>query len=69
MVGDGTWLTIGEVLAKLRAEGFTDSESTVRRMIDDGLLRSHRTGKGHRRVKATSVDELIASRNQPEKDT
>ena len=63
MVGDGTWLTIGEVLAKLRAAGYTDSESTVRRMIDDGLLASHRTMRGgHRRVKASSVDELIAAR-------
>ncbi|WP_346536924.1 helix-turn-helix domain-containing protein [Micromonospora sp. DPT] len=66
VVGDGTWLTIGEVLAKLREAGFTDSESTVRRMIDDGQLKSHRTERGgHRRVRATSVEDLIASRNQP----
>ena len=65
MVGDGTWLTIGEVLARFRAAGFGESESTVRRMIDDGALESYRTERGgHRRVRAASVDEFIRRRRR-----
>ena len=67
MVGDGTWLTIGEVIARLRAAGFTESESTVRRMIDDGVLVSRRTERGgHRRVTAASAGELIRRWSQPD---
>ncbi|MEV6693349.1 helix-turn-helix domain-containing protein [Micromonospora sp. NPDC051196] len=64
VVGDGIWLALGEVLARLRAAGFSESESTVRRMIDDGTLESYRTERGgHRRIRASSVDELIDRRN------
>jgi excisionase family DNA binding protein len=68
--GDSTWLTFGETLARLRAAGFTESESTVRRMIDDGEIESYRTERGpnrrgHRRIKAESVDALIRRRNDP----
>lgn len=59
----GEWLAIGEVIARLRAAGFTESESTVRRMIDDGELSAYRTRRGHRRIDAGSVDALIARRN------
>ncbi|MEU5950532.1 helix-turn-helix domain-containing protein [Micromonospora sp. NPDC047465] len=63
VVGDGTWLAIGEVIARLRAAGFSESESTVRRMIDDGTLESYRTERGgHRRIKAESVADLIRRR-------
>lgn len=63
MVGDGTWLTIGEVLARLRAAGYHESESTVRRMIDTGSVESYRTEPGgHRRIRAASVDALITRR-------
>jgi excisionase family DNA binding protein len=68
MVGDGTWLSLGEVLAMLREAGFTESESTIRRMIDDGEIESYRVERGgkrrgHRRIKASSVDELVRRRN------
>lgn len=63
MVGDGTWLTIGEVITRLRRAGYTESESTVRRMIDQGALESYRTERGgHRRVTAASVAALVARR-------
>ncbi|MGJ3228937.1 excisionase family DNA-binding protein [Micromonospora aurantiaca (nom. illeg.)] len=64
VVGDGTWLSIGEVIAQLRAAGFSESESTIRRMIDEGALESYRTERGgHRRIKAESVSALISRRN------
>ncbi|MBM0274155.1 helix-turn-helix domain-containing protein [Micromonospora sp. STR1s_6] len=51
------------MIARLRAAGFSESESTVRRMIDDGDLESYRTERGgHRRVKAQSVESLIQRR-------
>ena len=63
-VADETWLTIGEVLTRLRAAGFTESESTVRRMIDDGEVKSYRTKRGgHRRIDAASLAALIRRRN------
>lgn len=67
VVGDGTWLSTGEVIDRLRAAGFTESESTVRRMIDvladSGELNSYRTEPGgHRRIKATDIDNLIRRR-------
>lgn len=67
VVGDGTWLTIGEVLARLRAAGYTESESTVRRMIDEGAVESYRIERGghHRRIRAASVDQFIAQRKNP----
>jgi excisionase family DNA binding protein len=64
-VADDEWLTIGAVVARIRAAGYPDSQSTVRRLIDDGALESYRTARGHRRIRATSVDALIADRKQP----
>jgi excisionase family DNA binding protein len=63
------WLTLGEVLARLREAGYSDSESTVRRMVDDGELESYRqpggsSGRGHRRIKSESVDALIRRRQR-----
>ncbi|WKU03771.1 excisionase family DNA-binding protein [Micromonospora sp. HUAS LYJ1] len=52
------------MLARLRAAGFSESESTVRRMIDEGVLDSYRTERGgHRRIKAESVTALIQKRS------
>jgi excisionase family DNA binding protein len=65
-VPEKQWLTIGEALARLRAEGFTESESTIRRMVDDGEVESYRTRRGHRRVDAASLAALIARRGRPE---
>lgn len=63
VVGDGTWLRMAEVVARLRAAGYQDSESTVRRMIDAGELRVYRSRLGgHRRILAASVDALIEQR-------
>ena len=65
MVGDGRWLSTGEVVDRLRAAGYNESEQTVRRLIDAGWLESYRTeGGGHRRVSAKSVDGLIAARQR-----
>ncbi|TBL44222.1 NUDIX hydrolase [Verrucosispora sp. SN26_14.1] len=69
VAGDGTWLTLGEVIARYRHAGFHDAESTIRREIDDlatsGSLASYRTRGGHRRVAAAGVDQLIAERLNP----
>lgn len=71
MAGDGTWLTLGEVLARLRAAGYHDGESTVRRDIDAGIYGVEGTGwykterGGHRRIRAKAVDERIAERKKP----
>ena len=66
-VADPTWLTLGEVIQRFRAAGFPDSESTIRRMIDDGEIESYRPerrggGLGHRRMRASSVDALLERR-------
>ncbi len=62
-MAEEAWLTIGEVLTRLRAAGFPESESTVRRMIDDGEVKSYRTERGgHRRVDPASLDALIGRR-------
>ena len=70
MVGDGTWLTLGEVIARYRADGFSDSESTIRREIDDlvadGQLDSYLTRGRHRRVSASGVKAHLAKRKQAE---
>jgi excisionase family DNA binding protein len=59
VVGDGTWLTVGEAVARL--EGLA-SDQTVRRWCEDRTLESIRLGvspSGHRRIKASSVDALL----------
>lgn len=55
MVGDGTWLTVGETADRLRV-----SVETVRRWIESGDLTAGRTPGGHRRVSAASVQRLYA---------
>lgn len=54
MVGDGTWLTVGQAAERLRV-----GIETVRRAIDAGRLTAGRTPGGHRRVSAESVDRLF----------
>jgi excisionase family DNA binding protein len=67
VVGDGKWLTTGEVVKALREAGYDESEQTVRRMIDAGKLDAYRTeAGGHRRVTAKSVEVLIAARRRGE---
>lgn len=62
-VADDGWLTIGEVVARIRAAGYPDSESTVRRMVDDGELGEvYRSRGGHRNVKPAGVEALICRR-------
>lgn len=61
------WLAFGDVVGRLKAAGFAESPSTIRRMIDDGELVSYRARKGgHRRVSASSVAALIARRGLAE---
>lgn len=59
VVGDGTWLTVSETVARL---GGIVGEQTVRRMCADGTLESVRLGgsSGHRRILASSVDAYLA---------
>jgi predicted nucleic acid-binding Zn ribbon protein len=69
-VGDGErrWLTINQVVERLRAAGYDDTGATLRRMVDagdfgvegDGWYRTER-GK-YRMVAAAAVDALIARR-------
>ncbi|MEZ6092669.1 MAG: excisionase family DNA-binding protein [Pirellulaceae bacterium] len=35
------------------------SRSTIQRYCDEGLLKQHRTAGGHRRIKATDIDEFL----------
>lgn len=69
MAGDGTWLTLGEVIARFRAAGFSDSESTIRREVDDlvaaGTLDSYLTRGRHRRVSAAGIGEHLVRRKNP----
>lgn len=55
VVGDGTWLSVGEAAERLRV-----GAETVRRAIDSGRLTAGRTPGGHRRVSAASVERLYA---------
>jgi excisionase family DNA binding protein len=57
LVGDGTWLTVGEAAAKLGV-----GEETVRRYADSGRLdapvKSARLAGGHRRLHKDSVERM-----------
>ncbi|MEU4640804.1 NUDIX hydrolase [Micromonospora sp. NPDC023814] len=68
VVGDGRWLTLGEVIANFRAEGFSDSESTIRREVDDliaaGKLDSYLTRGRHRRISASGIRGYLQTRKQ-----
>lgn len=57
-------LTVGQVAEKL---GGVHPE-TVRRYLKDDLLQGRRLPKGHRRVFASSVEELIRVMGMPEGD-
>ena len=60
LVGDGTWLTVKEVMARLAAAGRPVSDTTVRTMMSRDLLRGWYTEPGrHARIEPASVDELI----------
>jgi len=62
---DDGWLTIGEVLARVRAAGYPESESTIRRMADDGELGEvHRSRGGRRHVRAEAVDKRFPPRSK-----
>jgi hypothetical protein len=70
VAGDPEWLTLGEVIERFRAAGYPDSESTIRRLIDDGEIESYRAerrggGRGHRRMRAASVEALLGRRRAP----
>lgn len=67
MVGDGTWLTVKEAANVLHGV----HTETVRRYAADGLLRSYRMAKGHRRISRESADELakvLVMPDGPERD-
>lgn len=57
VVGDGTWLTVGEVAAALGV-----SDTTVREYLDSGRLdapvKAARLPSGHRRAHKDSVERL-----------
>jgi excisionase family DNA binding protein len=55
VVGDGTYLTVGEA-----AEWLNISPTAVRDAIDRGELKAWRTPGGHRRVDPESVKRLRA---------
>ena len=58
VVGDGKYLSTQEA-----PELSGDSESTIRRLFDDGELDGYRTERGgHRRILRTSLDEFLAKR-------
>lgn len=69
MVGaEPVWLTVQQVVDRLRAAGYVDSPMTVRRMVDDGEFGPrgeawYRTERGgYRMVTAAAVDRLVAKR-------
>lgn len=53
VVGDGTWLTVGEA-----AEVLNVHPDTVRRAVTSGQLKAGRTPGGHRRITRASVEEF-----------
>ncbi len=53
--GKPEWMTLGRAASTLGV-----SESTVRRWVDAGEVRSFRTKGGHRRILVADVDSLIA---------
>jgi hypothetical protein len=69
---DKRWLTLADVVARLREAGYDDSRDTVRRAIDAGQYGVegadwYRTESGYRKVMPAAVDRLIARRKrQPE---
>lgn len=67
LTGLGDWLSMGEIMARVKAAGLPDSESTIRRTVDklagDNTFTSYRTDiGGYRRIKAVDIDAWIAGR-------
>lgn len=63
MVGDGTWLSIGEAVTRLTHLGY--DEQRVRRLADAGKIRTMRPpaagrGASHRRLLAEDVERVRA---------
>src|SRR6266700_909151 len=61
LVGDGTYLTIGEAVQRLNAEPHPVpiGDQTLRRMVERGLMPAMRIGiRRDRRLPAAAVDEL-----------
>lgn len=65
---DDPWLTVNEVIKRLRDAGYPDSPDTVRRGVDAGDYGTegpdwYRTERGrYRMVRASAVDRVIARR-------
>ena len=58
MVGDGTYLSVREVMT---LSGY--SESDVCRLYDDGVLDGFLMDRGgHRRIRASSIQDLLRRR-------
>lgn len=63
VVGDGTWLKLSEVIARFRTAGLADSESTIRRMMDQGVFGDLDVTHGrHRRARTSNVESYLRSR-------
>jgi excisionase family DNA binding protein len=64
LVGDGKWLTVKEAVDRL--EGLV-SDSSVRRLCDEGKLTAIRLGgtRGDRRIRADSVAAYLAKLKAP----
>jgi hypothetical protein len=66
--GERRWLTINQVVERLRAAGYDDTGATIRRMVDAGDFGKegegwYRTERGkYRMVAPAVVDALIARR-------
>jgi hypothetical protein len=61
---DGKWLSIGEVVDRFRAAGYSEHEQTIRRIIDTliaaGKLEHYRTEVGrYRRLLTTDIDAYL----------
>jgi DNA-binding transcriptional regulator PaaX len=69
VVGDGTWLSMGEVVQLYRDAGFPESETTIRieidRAITVGEVESYRTTGRFRRMKASDVKACLAVKRLP----
>lgn len=66
---DDEYLTLGDVVNRLRAAGYPDSRQTVRRAIDRGTYGAegidwYRTETGYRMVRSLAVDAVIARRRR-----